>query len=504
MLVSGQTYAFLTDWLSSRLLNDAGAAITVECLSRNSAKVNKGVIAHLNTAIEKYVLRSNECYFMVGDSGDLYAYNGRYYEPIDKAILSELMKRVLEEIGASPIYVTYAPKTIAEECYSRLRSSDELLFEPNRRYIVFDNGVFDLETGKLNAFKSAYKTDLVMPYPYLRRADVDKIYKPGSEEWENYHLWERKLAEIIPIREASDCFQELCGAIFSNRKKYRHEYFGILIGSGGNGKSVLVNAIANMIGKEFVSRYTLQQLFKSSRSDRFIADLKGKLINFCDDMNMVDFSGGDFKRFVSGDEIQCMKAYATEPIKVSAPPLIGCTNSMPEFKDDTYAHFRRILQIQTTILQFGESPNTPRDPRLTDKLSEIPSKQAIFSWVYEGYVRFVRNGGNITIPDTIKELVKEMQLSASPQRRWLRDRGYLPANEIDKEKAELISFQDLHKDYATYCRTEEGIPENKILDKRKLGCFLKEDGYKSKRKMSRYKSLTYYIMQKGIINESEK
>ena len=67
----------------------------------------------------------------------------------------------------------------------------------------------------------------------------------------------------------------------------------MFIGIGANGKSVLINILISMLGKQNVSSVPLQKLI----NDRFAAaELYGKLGNFCADISEQELRYlGEFK-----------------------------------------------------------------------------------------------------------------------------------------------------------------------------------------------------------------
>lgn len=155
-----------------------------------------------------------------------------------------------------------------------------------------------------------------------------------------------------------------------------------LIGGGANGKSVFINTLTKIIGKENVSALELHQL-----SNKFqLGILKDKLLNVSSEVQTkspVDSS--IFKQVVSGDLVQADKKYK-EPF--SFRPIakhIFSMNEPPVITDRTFAMSRRLI-----IIKFDQTFDGLReDKRLENKLSaELPG---ILNWCLDGLSRVLEN-----------------------------------------------------------------------------------------------------------------
>ena len=131
-----------------------------------------------------------------------------------------------------------------------------------------------------------------------------------------------------------------------------------------------------------------------------LADVNGKIVNYCDEVSNKDFSGGDFKQFVSGGAFTGRHPYSKRPTKVDKIPLmLCCANTIPPTTDDTEGYFRRFL----IILAPNHIEDRDKDPMLEMKLQAPEVKSAIFNWVLEGYKTFIKNGGKIDIAGSVRE-----------------------------------------------------------------------------------------------------
>ena len=317
----------------------------------------------------------------------------------------------------------------------------------------------------------------------LEYKDKDELYRECGDKYGTFdnpcRLWDTKIAEIIPNKDARSVFQQWCGSLISDRMTYKMEYCLFLLGPGSNGKSVVSNVIASVFGKDYFSCFSFRQLFKDSDRNVNIAALQGKVANFIDDMDGNELSGGDFKRFASGGDFQGRVPYDKRPVKVVAPPLLCCANAMPETDDDTYGGQRRRLVVHTTTKAFtGED----RDPSLTYKLTRPEALVYIFHWIVEGYRIFAKNKGDIVMGTDMKRAQEIIMAGSNNMRRWWAENGYEAVGDYDIDC--WRSLADLYAEYEAFCLSE-GSEKKKHL-KRELSAMLSQKGCFKKQREAGY------------------
>lgn len=429
-MVSGETTRFLMDFLYDRI----GCSVP-EGFGDGDASPKKDKEAALCDLFETYTYSANLGYFLMSKSGVMYVYNGRYYEQVTtKTFLQELVKRTLKRMKTGVVYQKFSHRMIAGECINGMENCAEGLFIPDRNYIVFNNGVLNVETGRLTDFDVKYRTDLVLDIDYDRHAV--------------HRLWEEKIASIIPNKEMREAFQMFCGTFLINREKLKVEYICYLIGPGSNGKSVVAAAIASVFGEQYFSKFAPHKLLKSSDSMFNMASLDGKIANFTDDLDKNDLSGGDFKRFVSGDKFPARHPFGHHVFYVSAPLMLCCTNEMPATTDDSWGHHRRQLPIYSSTKVWGEED---KDPYLSKKLSTPEARIAIFNWIYEGYKKIIANKGNICLGQDVIDAQLELRDDSNSARRWIRDMCLVKTSSMETGDPRVKTLSEWHKMYSNYC-----------------------------------------------------
>lgn len=434
------------DHIVEYLCSTAGP--TIEDAGLSDERVNKRTEAGMAKAFRRYIcgIDGDEgCdFFKVDDDGMLYAYNGRYYELMMEETLLELIIEVMEKKNVGIVYQTGSAKIIKDYVLNRLRGDENCRFVPDRRYVCFNNGVFDLSTMRLNGFDVKYKTDIILDFDYVSDA--------------RSALWDKVLAQTVPDEHMRETFHQFCGCFLAKRGEYKIEYICFIVGEGQNGKSIICKAVVNMLGPGVASSYSPEQLFKSSQMEYHLADVNGKIVNYCDEVSNKDFSGGDFKQFVSGGAFTGRHPYSKRPTKVDKIPLmLCCANKIPPTTDDTEGYFRRFI----IILAPNHIDDRDKDPMLELKLQDPAVKSAIFNWMLEGYKSFVKNDGKIDIATSVKEVVEEMKENSNSLRRWITTFGYVAAEPKSATEAGWKSLKEWVQEYIRYCQDWGETPRSR-------------------------------------------
>lgn len=452
-------YKDVTDYLVST------AGPELDGKGAGDSKVDKLKEAEICDAFDSYICGTPKdigCdFFKVAEGDVLYLFNGKNYEKIDDVRLRCVIKEVMLKCNVGLVYRRNSADKIAKECMDSLLSNDWCKFEPDRRYVVFNNCVLDIETNNVREHGIKYKTDVVLNFDY---------------ELDHHNaLWDRVIEQTIPDKGMRSAFQQFCGGFLVDRQRFKIEYLCMLIGSGRNGKSVVTDAIANVFGDSLVSAYSPEQLFGASSHCLYnLADINGKLANICDDLKNKDFSGGDFKQFISGHKFQARHIYGRPFVVDKIPLMICCMNEIPPTTDDTMGHFRRLLPI----LCPNQVAEKDVDNELPMKLATDDAKLAIFNWLLEGYRELVANKGKIDVSESIKTIREDIKTDSNSVRRWIKEAGLVVVEPTSKTDKEWKSMKEWMLEYQQYCKDYSESPATP----KKVGKIFKELGFLEERR----------------------
>ena len=227
-------------------------------------------------------------------------------------------------------------------------------------------------------------------------------------------MWQRFLRRVLPDKTKRDVLQEFIGLIFLDRSKISVEKALFLLGNGANGKSVIAKVVKGIVGADYVSSYTPQQLVSSEYA---VAGTCGKRLNYCEEVDSRGSIPGNMKAIISGEPIQARNPYGAY-ITVHPPVMMFNLNEMPPMPDKSYGFWRRqiIIEFDVTI------PEKERDKALAAKLQ--PEYPGIFQWALRGLERLRNNN---------YELMSSSDLSERFFRDWLCHEGKV-------SKVELVRF----------------------------------------------------------------
>ena len=256
----------------------------------------------------------------------------------------------------------------------------------NLPLINCENGVYNLETGELEKHSPQFGFTSYIQAKYDKNAK-GKVFK-------------RFLKDITAGNKDSIQFlQEVIGYLLSTyvwAKKATLLTFSfpiilpitfIFYGVPNSGKSVLLNVIGKIIGKENVSNVALQQLSDSCH----VAQLKDATVNIASDLPQAPIKDiGVFKSVVSSlDVIETKELYKNPTSQPCYCKLAFGTNQFVPLNrldaNNAAAFFERLI-----IVPFTKSiPEGQRNLNIAEELFE--ERDYILTWAIKGLKRLVEN-----------------------------------------------------------------------------------------------------------------
>jgi putative DNA primase/helicase len=225
---------------------------------------------------------------------------------------------------------------------------------------------------------------------------------------------------------------EMCAAAFI-RKNIDEKSF-IMLGSGHNGKSVCLDYLSAMLGKENVSHIPLQILSE----DKFAAArLESKLANIFSDLEKNELKHtGIIKSLSSGEPIYVQNKNQQGFNLYPFSTLIFSTNRFPKvFNDQSNGFFRRWIIIKW-LRDFEKDPQ--RDSNLKQKLlSNKKEIDIVFSNLMYIAKEIYKNNKFSHSKDW-KVIQKMWNESADPVNDFIEN--YIIDSETSKTKRETYQF----------------------------------------------------------------
>lgn len=295
--------------------------------------------------------------------------------------------------------------------------------------INFSNGTLEIEPCiKFRDHNENDNLTYCLDYPYNTDLKCD--------------AWERFLNEITDYDGRKvDLFQEACGYTLFTDNKFQTAFF--LIGTGSNGKSVFLEVLSKLFGKENVTNIEMSALAQDFQR----VQLSSSILNISTETRS-DVNGAEsyFKQIVAGDTVSaCYKGKPYFSFVPRAKLWISC-NEFIKPKDTTDGFLRRLKFINFPM-RFCENPQKenerPIDRELVKKLTERKSLSGIFNWVLKGYIalkeigRFSEPSDEITTKEEFKELINPVI-------------GFVKTYTLPNP-AYGVSNETIYMDYKTWC-----------------------------------------------------
>ena len=352
-------------------------------------------------------------YHIIRFSGNLHIYNNGVYE----AGKSAIMEKMIELVDNIKINQKREVMSYIEAKAPLVRTMADA------RYIAFNNGVYDIVSGKLEDFRPDLVITNKIPYDYN--------YNAYNEDMDG--MLDRISCHDDQIR---DLLEEMAGYCMYRRNELRKAF--ILTGDKSNGKSTYLDCIAYMLGESSTSALDLKEL-----GDRFrTAELFGKLVNIGDDIGDEFIPNpAVFKKLVSGDRVT-VERKGCDPFEFNNySKLLFSANNIPRIKDKTGAVLDRLI-----IIPFNAnfSKNDPDyDPYIKYKLRTDEAMEYLIQIALDGLKRVLANNG-FTICEKVQAELDEYSEKNNPVMAFLKD--------VDIE-VDIINqtVKEVYTQYKIYC-----------------------------------------------------
>jgi putative DNA primase/helicase len=280
-----------------------------------------------------------------------WTWSGRVWEPVDDRIIKQHTHNMLE---AAEYPVTKGDVDCITDVFKTEAFCTESVFNRNDWWTInVKNGTLDLRDGVWVLRRHCREDYLTTQLP------VDYVEDAQCPRFQQF------LVEIFEgdpdAAQKTQCVLEFIG--YTLLATCRYEKFMLLIGSGANGKSVLLGVVEALCGHKFVAAVQPSQF--ENRFQR--AHLHTKLANIVTEIaEGAEIADAQLKSIVSGE-------LTTAEHKMRPPfdfrPFATCwfgTNHMPHTRDFSDALFRRAI-----VMTFNNKfEGTRCDPHLKDRLLE--------------------------------------------------------------------------------------------------------------------------------------
>ena len=237
--------------------------------------------------------------------------------------------------------------------------------QPAKNKINFLNGTLDLVGRKFEQHNPKDYIRYVLPYCFDKQATCPMFMK--------------YLNRVVPDVEVQMVLAEYVSWIFTDIKLEKAMF---LYGSGCNGKSVFIDIVEALVGKENVCHESITDMY-GENGDNHRSNIIRKLLNTSSDIAPLVLHGDLFKSMISGESISTKQNVTST---TDYAKMLFSLNELPKKNDLASDYYRQLLIVPFNV----QIPKSEIDPYLAKKIinDELPG---IMNWVLKGYVRLIQN-----------------------------------------------------------------------------------------------------------------
>lgn len=350
-------------------------------------------------------------------------------------------------------YGSDATPSKVSELYGMLRLTcavKDADFKSNTNYVCFLNGALDMTTFELVPHSPHHHLLSGRPAEWNVDAKSPTFEKFLHDVFRDDKDRDEKMQFVLE-------WMGLCLVPDTSFEK-----FVVCVGEGGNGKSVLLKLMAELLGHENVYSAPIQRL----GNRRALAELDGKLLLTSSEINEnTVMDDGILKQIVSGDTVEAERKYEHPFTYTPVARIMLATNHLPKLRDVTHAFFRRLV-----MLRFNRNFTADEmDMNLPSKLNAELS--GIFTMAVTG-LRKLRERGQFDVPKSSDAAADEYRENSDSIKLFAAD--ILQRTGSGNKGMRPVSLYSL---YVKWCRAFGFKAENNIT----LGKRLRHLGFEKTR-----------------------
>ncbi len=276
----------------------------------------------------------------------------------------------------------------------------EDILDTKTELISFKNGVYDLENDIFRDTRCEDYVSLSTNIEFEKYSYRDKIVVELQEF----------ISQIIPHKDTRDYVLTVLAGCLSGGRRYEH--FHIWLGSGGNGKSKLIELFENSFG-DYCSHLSVACICKqrpsSNAASPELAKLRNKRFVVLQEPNQKEtIQTGIMKELTGGDKIEARALNCPPIIYQPQFTLLMTCNTLPEVPPHDGGAWRRMKVVKFES-EFKEDPNPekPNEFKLDVNLNQKLEKwKKPFMWLLTEYFKKYRDSPYVE-PEPVKKAIEE-------------------------------------------------------------------------------------------------
>ena len=389
--------------------------------------------------LSKHLLEMND---YINLSDNIYQYkNGVFVDggeiDINKLLMNENILDDEWEVKRADSVISYVKRATKENPIK--------VFQNNKydNLVNCKNGMINLETAIFNDDRKLKLNDIEV----LEHNPKYKSFTQLNVKF-NSDIQCKKVDEVInsilldrdnPDYNKVKVFWEYIGWIIFNGELELKKAL-LLVGDGDNGKTVLLNYLTEILGRDNIGAVGLYDIVNNPYA---ASDLFGKIANLAGEMtNNIIKDIEMFKKVTGGDLIRADQKYK-EPLEFkNKAKLLFALNTLPKVADYEEAFFSRLMIIRTPNTFSKNSKEF--DPHILQKITTEKALSYGLNQAIEGFARLVGNEFSFTKSDEINEELKKYQADVNTAIPFINEICNFKPGEITSKS----KLYDIYKDWA--------------------------------------------------------
>jgi len=379
---------------------------------------------------------ANECGTPIMIIGQVvHAWCGTHYE---STRMYDVMEATLSKLGCpislavDPDFVRQVEKSLGV-CVDRFGTN----INENPRGLNFQDGRLMISR-ESSEFMKGHSPDVVftycLPFTYMGERQESKVWRPFIEQ-------------IIPDEEMRRyTLTSFINAIACDPMNAQRML--LLMGVGASGKSTLIDAVVNAIGKKNACRVDdLRNLTKDE--SRYRIDLANHILCICGDASGNLGNKDVLKQIVSKEEISGRRLYKEVEYFVPRASLLVASNEI----GFTHALGDSGISRRIDIIQFKNPvAEENRDPFIGEKLASSTEQREMVMDMIDCLIEMQNEHGKMVRPDKLSQVLEDMRFDGDAFLSFIGSAGLEISEGVNAElKQEWIHQSSLFGAYNYYC-----------------------------------------------------
>ena len=378
-------------------------------------------------------------------NGSIYFYNSIHWEKIPDNYVAEFM--VLASVKAGLLRAEASRKKAKQALYDQLKCDHNALEQSQCRKTVkinLQNGtlVYDGEKFVLKNHDASDMFRYALEYEYNKDAT--------SPQFDKF------LNEVLPEKEAQDFLMEFLGYCFIPTLMLKLEMCLLLYGPGRNGKGVVYELTRELLGRDYVSGYSISALSYDANTRAQIFDM---LANYSSELGG-RCNGDVLKKLISGEGVEVKNLYKdVYTMNDYQCKFIFNCNKLPQGSDIDQALARRLGILEFNVI----IPPEKVDVHLPDKLKTELS--GIFNRVLRGACRLLKNK-RFTKSPMMERANQSFKEKTDTVLQFINTENWNPTCRLDinerlDSSIQHIQLKELFNEYMLFCKDSNSAATNR-------------------------------------------